>query len=205
MDLVAALAAVVAAPPQPVGRHFDLTVALDEMNSADDETVAAPVLAINAPRGTGNAPAARVTADDVSSDERPLRGPALAAALEEQRAAEPERMPWPASWFDRNDPADAHRCRQMWAEVLRVCLIGVCEEVVDGGKKKAWQRRKSAGQPHWIGSQGFFDVCNLVGLDGVAVKERLSPKLATVEGALEVWRALSVAGGVFARNREARQ
>jgi hypothetical protein len=70
---------------------------------------------------------------------------------------------------------------------------------------KAWQRRKPAGQPDWIGSQGFFDVCNLVGLDGPAVKERLLPKLATVDGAIDVWRSLSVAGGVFARNNEARQ
>lgn len=189
MDLVAALAAVIDAPPPDEPVPFNLLSALTTVD-------------VSFARAAPPPPVPVVVRDDAAHDERPLRGQALAAALDAQCAAQPDRMPWPASWFDRNDPADSHRCLQLWSEALRMLLVDACEEVCkDFDRRDAWDRQseKMRRGPRpmvrsvWVGSSDFMAVCALAGLDGEAIRDRVSAKLVTREGAAALGLALSAA------------
>jgi hypothetical protein len=197
MDLVAALADVVAAPPAPNAKPFDIVDALQAhlLGKALDGLDPAPHRASPPPPPV-------VVHDDAARDDRPLRGAALAAALDAQRGAQPDRMPWPASWLERNDPADAHRCLQLWSEALRMLLVDACEEVCkdfdrrdhwDGQSEKMRRGPRPLVRSAWVGSSDFMAVCALAGLDGRAVCDRVSAKLATREGAAALGLALSAA------------
>ena len=189
MDLVAALAAVIDAPPSDDSAPFNLLSALTTVDVSFARAAPPPQVPV-------------VVHDDAARDERPLRGLALAEALDVQRAAQPDRMPWPASWFERNDPADSHRCLQLWSEALRMLLVDACEEVCkDFDRRDAWDRQseKIRRGPRplvksvWVGGSDFMAVCALAGLDGGAVRDRVSAKLATREGAAALGLALTAA------------
>ena len=94
--------------------------------------------------------------------------------------ADPDRMPWPSDWTARRDPADATACRRMWSSVLRSALF----EVVSGEIQVQSERRQSrpAVDRHYLDTRDFGDVCNLAGLDPIAVRERVLAALACPEG-----------------------
>lgn len=135
-------------------------------------------------------------------DERPLRGEALRDEMNKLRAAEPDREPWPDSWFTHTDAGDGHRCLQMWAECLRICLVEAADQTCkDYEAQAAWdakpEKLRKGPRPivrsSWIGTSDFMQVCALAGLDGQAVLDRIAPKLATHLGAAELGLALSSA------------
>jgi hypothetical protein len=133
-------------------------------------------------------------------DERPLRGLALRDEMNKLRAAEPDREPWPDSWFTHTDAGDGHRCLQMWAECLRICLVEAADQTCkDYEAQAAWdakpEKLRKGPRPivrsSWIRTSDFMQVCALAGLDGQAVLDRVAPKLATHLGAAELGMALS--------------
>lgn len=138
-----------------------------------------------------------------ADDHRPMRGAELRAAVAELGAAQPERAQWPERWWTDNDPDDGLRCRDMWAEALRICLIDICEQVCEDFAAQAfWDgtpeplrhgRPRPLVRMHWIGTPDFMMVCALAGLDGDAVAGRVKRQMQTAQGAADLGRALSSA------------
>ena len=98
-----------------------------------------------------------------------------------------------------DDPM-AFRCRQMWAEVLRMNLIEVCDSMIRDRRRAAKAQKATPECPApartdprviWIGSEGFGMVCRLAGVDPEAVAWRARRDLATPEGTEAMRRRLS--------------
>ncbi|PHP28015.1 hypothetical protein [Limimaricola cinnabarinus] len=97
------------------------------------------------------------------------------------------RMPWPEHWWAGTDSADVARCRTLWQEVLRQCLMSAID-VHLGAPIKA-----NDATPAWIGSRDFAMVCDLAGFEPSAVAERLLARLREPNGAVALRRELVVA------------
>ncbi len=140
----------------------------------------------------------KVVLDEVA--ERPLRGDELRDAIAALHAVEPAREPWPESWFTHTDSGDGHRCLQMWAECLRICLVDACGEACKTFEAQAkWdempEKMRKGPRPlprnAWVGTSDFMQVCALAGLDGQAVLDQVAPKLTQLNTAAELGIALS--------------
>jgi hypothetical protein len=171
-----ALARVSLAPP-PVAPKGNILVALDAVLRPKREV---KVVEVVEPR-----------------PDRPLSGDALRDSLRELRAAQPDRAPWPDDWFDRNDPSHGYRCQQMWAEVLRLSLVDVCEDMAkDYARAEGWSgdpKRRPQPRPSWVGSGEFYMVAALAGFDGAAVADRVLRKLASPQGTADLLKAMTAA------------
>ncbi len=141
---------------------------------------------------------ARPEAQD--AEQRPLRGDELRDAIAALCAVEPAREPWPDSWFAHTDAGDGHRCLQMWAECLRICLVDACDEACKTFEAQAkWdatpEKMRKGPRPlprnAWVGTSDFMQVCALAGLDGQAVLDRVAPQLSQLATAAELGIALS--------------
>ena len=97
------------------------------------------------------------------------------------------RAPWPEQWWTHTDSADVARCRTLWQEVLRQCLLSAID-VHLGAPISA-----SGATPAWIGSPDFAMVCDLAGFEPSAVAERLLARLREPNGAVALRRELVVA------------
>jgi hypothetical protein len=134
--------------------------------------------------------------------DRPLRGPELQTVLAQMRDTQPDRAPWPAEWFDYNDPSHAYRCRNLWGEVLRLSLIDVCTAIAkDYARAEQWDRApptfrigpRPEPRPSWVGSSEFHMVAALAGFDGAAIADRVSRKLTSPAGTAELLAAMNAA------------
>ena len=92
------------------------------------------------------------------------------------RNADPDRAPWPADFFSSADPGEAERCRRLWCAILATNAKEGIRAAV----------RRLSGMPttaalaaceSWIGSRDFMQVCDLAGLDGRALADRIEPLL----------------------------
>ncbi|WPY93177.1 hypothetical protein T8T21_08555 [Limimaricola variabilis] len=96
------------------------------------------------------------------------------------------REPWPEHWWSGTDSADVVRCRTLWQEVLRQCLLSAID-VHLGAPISA-----SGATPAWIGSPDFAMVCDFAGFEPSAVAERLLARLREPNGAFALRRELVV-------------
>jgi len=114
--------------------------------------------------------------------------PNLRAMIEEQVAADPDRLPWPESWWHTPDSGVANSCRAMWQTALRELLADALRDVI-GLKPRADVITCSANRA-WLGSRDFHMVCALAGMDGIAVEDRVTAAIATEAGAASFYRGL---------------
>ncbi|MGR3464267.1 hypothetical protein [Limimaricola sp.] len=111
----------------------------------------------------------------------------VAVANREATCEAARREPWPEHWWTGTDSADVVRCRTLWQEVLRQCLLSAID-VHLGAPISA-----SGATPTWIGSPDFAMVCDLAGFEPSAVAERLLARLREPNGAIALRRELVVA------------
>lgn len=109
------------------------------------------------------------------------------AANREATSEAERRMPWPEHWWAGTDSADVVRCRTLWQEVLRQCLISAIDVHLGA------PIRANDATPAWIGSRDFAFVCDLAGFEPSAVAERLLARLREPNGAIALRRELVVA------------
>lgn len=110
----------------------------------------------------------------------------VAVANREATCEAERREPWPEHWWSGTDSADVVRCRTLWQEVLRQCLLSAID-VHLGAPISA-----SGATPAWIGSPDFAMVCDLAGFEPSAVAERLLARLREPNGAVALRRELVV-------------
>lgn len=200
MSILEAMAAALRAPI-PAGAPRDVLADLAELfgeveAQARVETAAAdPSLAPArtviprqeaGPRGS-SVPRVRPVRSAEPEPEAPR--PPLRAMVEEQVAAQPERLAWPAWWWQASDPMPATRCRRLWAEVLRGCLLDALAEP-EGPRKGRYMSGGVTARAGWIGSRDFHEVAALAGFDGAAVASRLERRLGEGGGRAAVLAAL---------------
>ena len=130
-------------------------------------------------------------AEDAKGNVRPSLRAQIEAGVEaanrEATSEAERRMPWPEHWWAGTDSADVARCRTLWQEVLRQCLLSAID-VHLGAPISA-----SGATPAWIGSPDFAMVCDLAGFEPSAVAERLLARLREPNGAVALRRELVVA------------
>lgn len=83
------------------------------------------------------------------------------------------RPAWPDWWVEGGDSMAVERCRILWIEVLRTCLIESLERTqseLDGGSKRL---TGADVESQWWWSAGMREVADLAGYDGAAVQSRL--------------------------------
>lgn len=146
------------------------------MNVRADDTLAqvlADFLALDATDPTRNAGALLPDdrADDKSTAPDPFRRLTMAELRDYHLSvlrAEPDRADWGDAWFTDTDPGDVAAMRAMWGSVLISCLRGWLE--LDCENYKIGANSIPIG---WVGSRDFHDICDMVGINGTALAERL--------------------------------
>lgn len=165
---------------------MDLLAALDAARAAP------PVSDVLALVQTDAAPASAVQAGPVVHPAPPAR-PCLRRMLQEQHAAEPDRLPWPDDWFDRTDSGQISACRALWCEILRMLLMDVARahanrrSVPGAPTSVPWHLHGNDG---WLGSRDALIVAALAGFDPEALVGRVRAAIATPDGATALCRAL---------------
>ncbi len=172
IDILAALRAVAAAPvPASVGPS-DILADLAALN--DKRRQPGPQAAPKAEESTRPSLQAQIEAQ-------------VKAANREATCEAERRMPWPEHWWVGTDSADVVRCRRLWQEVLRQCLMSAID-VQLGARISA-----NGATPAWIGSPDFAIVCDLAGFEPSAVADRLLARLREPNGAVALRRELVIA------------
>lgn len=172
IDILAALRAAVAAPvPAPAG----------------SSGILADLAALDGPKARSGQQVAEETGGNVRSSLRAQLEAEVEAANREATSEAERRMPWPEHWWAGTDSADVVRCRTLWQEVLRQCLMSAID-VHLGAPISA-----NGATPAWIGSTDFAMVCDLAGFEPSAVAERLRARLREPNGAVALRRELAVA------------
>lgn len=179
IDILAALRAAAAAPA-PVSRAgADILADLAAMDTPRKHPAR--------PRPDKAPHPAEPGAQGIRPSLRDMIEEQVAVANREATCEAERREPWPEHWWAETDSADVARCRTLWQEVLRQCLMSAID-VQLGARISA-----SRATPSWIGSPDFAIVCDLAGFEPSAVAERLLARLREPNGAVALRRELVVA------------